>query len=174
MTELMNTTDRRKHHMMDSMKLPPIHPGEILLEEFLKPLKMSQHELAKSLGMAPQRILAIIAEEESVSAEVALRLSRFFGTSARFWTGLQSQYDVEVAKDRLATELRAIKPRRWTSETKLDIELTTSSTCACGCGDIPSEGSRFLQGHDQKALHKVIEKEYGNIIEFLRHHDSLL
>ena len=159
---------------MDTLKLPPIHPGEILLEEFLKPLNMSQRELAKSLGMNAQCVHAIIKGEESVTAEIALRLSRFFGTSARFWTGLQSQYDVEVTKDRLATELRAINPRRHTSETKLDIELMTSSACACGCGDIPREGSRFLQGHDQKAVHKVIEKEYGSVMEFLRHHDSLL
>ena len=157
--------------MMELEKLPPIHPGEILSEEFLKPLKMSQHELAKSLGMDAQRIHAIIAGEESVTAETALRLSRFFGTSAGLWTGIQSQYDVEVAKDRLAAELRAIKPRHWTSETELDIELSLPRACACGCGDIPEEGSRFLQGHDHKAVHKVIKKEYGSVMEFLRHHD---
>lgn len=158
---------------MDSMKLPPIHPGEILLEEFLKPLKMSQYELAKSLGMDAQSIHAIIEGEESVTAETALRLSRFFGTSARFWTGLQSQYDVEVAKDRLATELKSVK-RLKTNGTESEAKMKLSDKCLCGCGNIPSEGSRFLQGHDQKALHKVITKEYGSIMEFLRHHDSLL
>lgn len=155
---------------MDSMKLPPIHPGEILSEEFLKPLGMSQHELAKSLGMDAQCIHAIIEGEESVTAETALRLSRFFGTSARLWTGLQSQYDVEVAKDRLATELKTVK-RLKTNGTESAVKLKFTDKCLCGCGDIPTEGLRFLQGHDQKALHKVIKKEYGSVMEFLRHHD---
>ena len=156
---------------MDSEKLPPIHPGELLNEEFLIPLNLSPHELAKSLGMDAQCVHAIIRGEESVTAETALRLARYFGTSARFWTGLQSQYDVEVAKDRLASEIRAVKPRSQTNGVSSDCKLPTPSYCACGCGGASNADSYFLPGHDLKALHQVVKKEYGSISEFLRHHD---
>ena len=155
----------------DNIKLPPIHPGEILNEEFLLPLDLSPRELAKSLGMDAQRIHAIIRGEEPVTAETALRLSRFFGTSARLWTGLQSQYDVEVAKDRLGTEIRAIKPRLQTNGTNPDFKLPTRRYCACGCGGASNARSYFLPDHDLKALRRVIESEYGSVSEFLRHHD---
>ena len=87
------------------LKLPPIHPGEILNSEFLVPLKISQYRLARSVGVDPRRIHAIVHGERSVTAETALLFSRFFGNSAEFWMGLQSQYDLEREQDRLADRL---------------------------------------------------------------------
>ena len=86
-------------------RLPPIHPGEILNEEFLQPMNVSQYRLAKSIGVDPRRVHAIVHGERSISAETALLFSRFFGNSAEFWMGLQSQYDLETAEDRLAHKL---------------------------------------------------------------------
>lgn len=86
-------------------RLPPIHPGEVLLEEFLIPLGLSQYRVAKGLGVPPRRINEIVHGTRAVTADTALRLARFFGTSERFWLNLQSQYDLEVAKDRLAGRL---------------------------------------------------------------------
>jgi len=91
-------------------KLPPIHPGEILDEEFLRPMNITQYRLARAIGVDARRIHAIVHGERSISAETALLLSRYFGNSARFWMGLQSQYDLEVAGDRLADRLAAIEP----------------------------------------------------------------
>ena len=89
-------------------KLPPIHPGEILNEEFLLPLNVTQYRLAKSIGVDARRIHAIVHGERSITAETALLFSRFFGNSAGFWMGLQSQYDLEVAEDRLSERLSAV------------------------------------------------------------------
>lgn len=89
-------------------KLSPIHPGEILQEEFLAPIAMSQYRLAKAIGVDPRRIHAIVHGQRAITAETALRLSRFFGTSAKFWLGLQSDYDLEVAQDRLGDKLDAV------------------------------------------------------------------
>ena len=86
-------------------KLDPTHPGEILLEEFLKPLKLSQYRLAKEISVPPRRINEIVHGKRSISADTALRLSRFFGTTDRFWLNLQSGYDLEVEKDRLGKRL---------------------------------------------------------------------
>ncbi len=86
-------------------KLDLIHPGEILLEEFLKPLKLSQYRLAKEISVPPRRINEIVHGKRSISADTALRLSRFFGTTDRFWLNLQSGYDLEVEKDRLGKRL---------------------------------------------------------------------
>jgi addiction module HigA family antidote len=86
---------------MPSRKLPPIHPGVVLLEEFLKPLGVSQYRLAKDVSVPPRRINEIVRGLRAVSADTALRLSRFFGTSERFWLNLQTRYDLEVEKDRL-------------------------------------------------------------------------
>ena len=88
-----------------SRKLPPVHPGEILRDEFLVPLKISQYRLARSVGVDPRRVHAIVHGERSVTAETALLFSRFFGNSAEFWMGLQSQYDLEREQDRLAERL---------------------------------------------------------------------
>jgi antitoxin HigA-1 len=86
-------------------KLPPVHPGEILLEDFLKPLGLSQYRLAKSLSVPPRRINEVVLAKRAVSADTALRLARFFGTSDRFWLNLQAAYDLDVERDRLAGRL---------------------------------------------------------------------
>ena len=91
-----------------SKKVTPIHPGEILNEEFLLPLKVTQYRLAKAIGVDPTRIHSIVQGERSVTAETALLLSRFFGNSAEFWMGLQSQYDLEVTEDRIAQRLDTV------------------------------------------------------------------
>jgi addiction module HigA family antidote len=90
---------------MPEEKLQPIHPGEILLEEFLKPMGISQYRLAKDTGVPPRRINEIIHGTRGVSADTALRLSRYFGTSERFWLNLQVRYDIEMQKDRLGDSL---------------------------------------------------------------------
>ena len=90
------------------VKLSPIHPGEILNEEFLLPMNISQYRLAKSIGVDPRRIHAIVHGERSISAETALLLSRFFGNSREFWMGIQSQYDLDMAEDRLGKRLASI------------------------------------------------------------------
>jgi addiction module HigA family antidote len=89
-------------------KLSPIHPGEILNEEFLKPMVISQYRLAKDIGVDPRRIHSIVHGERSITAETALLLSKYFGTSAEFWTGIQSQYDLEREQDRLENRLATI------------------------------------------------------------------
>ncbi len=94
--------------MTHSPKLPPIHPGEILDQEFLQPLKITQYRLAKAIGVDARRIHSIVHGKRSITAETALLLARFFGNSAGFWIGLQSQYDLEVTEDRLSQRLEAI------------------------------------------------------------------
>jgi addiction module HigA family antidote len=86
---------------MGMKKIQPVHPGEILLEEFLKPLNISQYKLAKDISVPPRRINEIIHGKRSISANTALRLSRYFGLTERFWLNLQSRYDIEVEKDKL-------------------------------------------------------------------------
>lgn len=86
-------------------KLPVIHPGEILLEEFLNPLGISQYQLAKDISVPPRRINEIVHGQRSITADTGLRLARYFGTSERFWLNLQSRYDLEVEKDRLGRRL---------------------------------------------------------------------
>lgn len=98
---------------MDKRDFPPIHPGEILREEFLVPLGLSQYRLAKEIHVPPRRINEIVLEKRGISADTALRLGRFFGTSPQLWTNLQSRYDLEVAREVLADRLEAeIKPFR--------------------------------------------------------------
>lgn len=93
-----------------SNKLPPIHPGEILNEEFLLPMKITQYRLAKAIGVDSRRIHAIVHGQRSISAETALLLSRFFGNSAQFWLGLQSQYDLETAEEAISQRLNLVTP----------------------------------------------------------------
>ena len=93
-------------------RLPPIHPGEVLNEEFLLPMRVSQYRLAKAIGVDPRRIHAIVHGQRSITAETALLLSRFFGNSAEFWMGLQSQYDLETAQDRLSRRLDKVAAYR--------------------------------------------------------------
>src|SRR5262245_50312869 len=90
---------------MARRKIPPIHPGEILLEEFLSPLGVSQYRLAKETSVPPRRINEIVRGSRSISADTALRLARYFGTSERFWLNLQARYDLEVEKERLGNRL---------------------------------------------------------------------
>lgn len=88
-----------------SRRMAPIHPGEILLEEFLKPTGISQYRLAKETSMPPRRVNEIVQGKRSISANTALRLARYFGTTDRFWLNLQARYDLEIEKDRLGTRL---------------------------------------------------------------------
>lgn len=90
---------------MTKEKLVPIHPGEILLEDFLKPLGISQYRLAKDISVPPRRINEIVLGKRSVSADTALRFSKYFGTSERFWLNVQSKYDLEIEKDKLGERL---------------------------------------------------------------------
>ncbi len=90
---------------MTSDKLPPVHPGEILFEEFMTPLAITQYRLSKDIGVHPRRINQIVHGNRAVTADTALRLSRYFGTSERFWMNLQCRYDLEVEKDRLGDRL---------------------------------------------------------------------
>ena len=90
---------------MNEEKLPPIHPGEILLEEFLKPMEISQYRLAKDISVPARRINEIVHGKRSISPDTALRLSRYFGLSERFWMNLQTRYDLEMEKDRLEGHL---------------------------------------------------------------------
>jgi antitoxin HigA-1 len=90
---------------MPKKKLIPIHPGEILLEEFLKPLGLTQYRLAKSLSVPPRRINEIVQGKRAITADTALRLGRFFGNSERFWLNLQIAYDLERERDNLADRL---------------------------------------------------------------------
>jgi addiction module HigA family antidote len=90
--------------MTTETKLTPIHPGEILNEEFLVPMGITQYRLAKTIGVDARRIHAIVRGERAITAETAWLLASFFGNSASFWMGLQSQYDLEIAHDRLQPE----------------------------------------------------------------------
>ena len=90
---------------MASKKLPPIHPGEILMEEFLEPLGISQYRLAKDISVPPRRINEIVHGLRSITADTALRLARYLGTSERFWLNLQTRYDLERERDRLGRRL---------------------------------------------------------------------
>lgn len=86
-------------------KLNPIHPGEVLLEEFLKPMGISQNRLALNIGVPPRRINEIVLGKRGITADTALRLAKFFGISAEFWLGLQSQYDLDVTAEELGRRL---------------------------------------------------------------------
>jgi addiction module HigA family antidote len=98
--------------MANKDRLPPIHPGEILREEFLAPLAMSAHELALALRVPATRINDIVNEKRGITAGTALRLSRYFGTTAKFWLNLQASYELEVAEDQLGQAvMREVLPR---------------------------------------------------------------
>ena len=92
-------------------KLKPVHPGEVLLEEFLKPMGLSQNRLALDMGVPPRRVSEIVLGKRSITADTALRLGRYFGMSPQFWLGLQMNYDLDIAADRLDSRLeREVKP----------------------------------------------------------------
>ncbi|VEP16991.1 XRE family transcriptional regulator [Hyella patelloides LEGE 07179] len=90
---------------MTKRDFPPIHPGEILLEDFLKPMNISQYYVARSLGVPPRRINEIVHGKRAITADTALRLGRFFNMEAQFWMNLQSRYDLEVARENLSERL---------------------------------------------------------------------
>jgi addiction module HigA family antidote len=90
---------------MGTTKLAAVHPGEILVAEFLEPAGLSQYRLAKDMSVSPRRINEIVHGERAITADTALRLARYFGTSERFWLNLQARYDLEVEKDRLGKRL---------------------------------------------------------------------
>ncbi len=87
-------------------KLDPIHPGKILLEEFLKPMEISQYRLAKDISVPPRRINEIVLGKRSITTDTALRLSEYFGLSENFWLNLQTKYNLEIAKDKLKGRLK--------------------------------------------------------------------
>ena len=92
---------------MATTTLTPVHPGEVLLEEFLEPMGLSQYRLAKDISVPPRRINEIVHGKRSITADTALRLSRYFGTSERFWLNLQTGYDLDIERDRLGDRLEA-------------------------------------------------------------------
>jgi len=97
---------------MKNKKMEPIHPGEILLEEFLKPMGISQYRIAKDISVPPRRINEIVHGKRSITADTALRLSKYFNTSDRFWLNLQIRFDLEIEKDRLGKRLGSeVHPR---------------------------------------------------------------
>jgi antitoxin HigA-1 len=93
-------------------KLPPVHPGDVLLEDFMRPLELSINQLARDLHVPPNRISAIVHRKRAVSADTAMRLSRYFGVTAAFWINLQAKYDLDSAEDQLAASIkREVRPR---------------------------------------------------------------
>jgi len=102
----------RRSLEMKNKKMEPIHPGEILLEEFLKPMRISQYRIAKDISVPPRRINEIVHGKRSITADTALRLSKYFNTSERFWLNLQIRFDLEIEKDRLGKRLGSeVHPR---------------------------------------------------------------
>lgn len=89
---------------------PPIHPGEVLMEDFIEGFGITQHKLAVSIGVPPRRINEIVHGKRAITADTALRLGRYFGVSAQFWLNLQTRYELELAEDRVAEQLAAITP----------------------------------------------------------------
>ncbi len=96
--------------MNDTPSMSPIHPGEVLLHEYLEPFGVTQHKLAVAIGVPPRRINEIVHGKRRISADTALRLTRYFGTTERFWLNLQSRHDLEVEHDRLAHTSRRSSP----------------------------------------------------------------
>lgn len=91
---------------------PPVHPGEVLMEDFIKGFEITQNKLAVSIGVPPRRINEIVHGKRAITADTALRLGRYFGIEPQFWLNLQSRYDLEVAEDRVAEQVAAITPLR--------------------------------------------------------------
>jgi addiction module HigA family antidote len=110
-------------------KLHPVHPGEVLLEEFIKPLKLSQNRLAIEIGVDARRINEITLRTRSVTADTALRLGRYFGVSPQFWLGLQAEYDLDVAMDNLGNRLDLeVRPRLNASDSQFIKQANTGSS----------------------------------------------
>lgn len=96
--------------MSDNQIMSPIHPGEVLMHEYLEPLGITQHRLSLAIGVPPRRINEIVHGKRRISTDTALRLARYFATSERFWVNLQDRYDLEIERDRLAVVLERIQP----------------------------------------------------------------
>jgi len=94
---------------MRNEKIPPVHPGEILMEEFLRPMGLSQNRLANDLGVPPRRINEVVLGKRRITADTALRLAHYFNMSPQFWLGLQMDYDLDVEEDRLSARLEEVK-----------------------------------------------------------------
>jgi len=107
---LKSSTITKVWHVM-SKKLAPIHPGEILREEFMRPMELSSNALARAIGVTPARVNDIVRGRRGISADTALRLARYFGTDAKSWMNLQQRYDLECAKDSLGSTLTKIVRR---------------------------------------------------------------
>jgi antitoxin HigA-1 len=123
MTSRSSTTTKRPS---GEKRLPPVHPGEVLLEEFLKPMEITQYRLAKDITVPPRRINEIVLQKRGITADTALRLGRYFGTSEQFWLNLQTEYDLDVERDRLGDRTRigghraardAVSVRLWAKPT---------------------------------------------------------
>jgi addiction module HigA family antidote len=93
-------------------KLAPVHPGEVLMEDFIGPLGLTQHRVALAIGVPPRRINEIVHGKRRITADTALRLSRYFGTTDLFWINLQNRFDIEIEKDALGHALDGIQPLR--------------------------------------------------------------
>ncbi len=96
--------------MTTTDKIPPVHPGEVLMEDFIKGFEITQNKLAVAIGVPPRRINEIVHGKRGISADTALRLARYFGVSAQFWLNLQTRYELDLAEDRAAEQIAAIKP----------------------------------------------------------------
>jgi addiction module HigA family antidote len=105
----------------DGTKLPPVHPGEVLLHDFMQPLEVTQHKLAITIGVPPRRINEIVHCNRSITADTALRLARFFGTTPDFWTSLQSSYDTELVRAHIIEVLNAIP--RYTQKYQIESRM---------------------------------------------------
>ncbi|GAB3568682.1 hypothetical protein GCM10027445_19130 [Amycolatopsis endophytica] len=128
--------------------LEPIHPGEILLEEFLAPLGITQHKLAVLIHVPPRRINEIVHGKRAVTADTALRLSRFFGTSDQFWMSLQARYDLERARDRIGPEVADIHPLNETGLAKAWPRTA----------DAPRGGGRCGTGHPRAGVTSSVRR----------------
>jgi len=103
---------------MTASKMDPIHPGEILMLEYIEALGITQHRVAVAIGVPPRRINEIVHGKRGITADTALRLARYFGTSERFWLNLQTRYELEVERDRLAGTLEGIEPLATASSSR--------------------------------------------------------
>lgn len=100
-----------EHSHMKTKLLPPIHPGEVLREEFMRPLELSSHAVARAIGVTPARVNEIVNEKRGITADTALRLARYFGTTPEVWINLQKRFELETARRALGTTLARIHPR---------------------------------------------------------------
>ena len=111
-TTMMSKGTTNKRHSAKRRAFVPVHPGEVILADYLEPLGMSRYALAKALGITQARLGEIIRGRRAITPDTALRLARYFGTTAEFWMGMQAQYDLEVARDTVGAKIERTVPRR--------------------------------------------------------------